>query len=185
MNKIVLLFIATLWASIGDCRLVAASADTIPKDQQALIEGICYSMMMSPIVKENWPDLRSFNIISVTGENIGNFSKTEAVVGPGQCVVTVEVKTRQRGSATLILTFEAEAGGKYVLRPVYRGSALAATIQNSNTGEFVAKTWNPVKRKKTTDPETLLDTPSSIANTLICSHEFRRVASIKTVARCI
>ena len=156
------LFIAICWIWIGSSRLGAASANVIPKDQQALIEGLCYSAMLSPAVKETWPDLRSFNITNVTGDNVGAFSKTEAVVGPGQCAVTVEVRTRQRGSATLTLIFEAEAGTRYVLRPVYRGNAIAATIQNSDTGEFVAKTWNFEKKKKAPRPETLLVRPGDL-----------------------
>ena len=153
------LFIAICWIWIDSSHLGATSANVIPKDQQALIEGLCYSAMLSPAVKETWPDLRSFNITNVTGDNVGAFSKTEAVVGPGQCAVTVEVRTRQRGSATLTLIFEAEAGTRYVLRPVYRGNAIAATIQNSDTGEFVAKTWNFEKKKKAPRPETLLVRP--------------------------
>jgi len=72
------------------------------------------------------------------------------------------VRTRQRGSATLTLIFEAEAGTRYVLRPVYRGNAIAATIQNSDTGEFVAKTWNFEKKKKAPRPETLLVRPGDL-----------------------
>jgi len=172
----VFLFIAVCWIWIGNSRLGAASANVIPKDQQALIEGLCYSAMLRPAVKETWPDLRSFNITSVTGDNVGAFTKTEAVVGPGQCTVTVEVRTRQRGSATLTLIFEAEAGRKYVLRPVYRGSVIAATIQNSDTGEFGAKTWSSGKKKKAPPSETLLVRPDGPAPNKTGVFAFRRSA---------
>ena len=160
MKKIVLLFLAAILTWIADGQLAAADEKSIPKDQQAKIEGLTYSAMLSPVVKENWPDLRSFNISKVTGENVGVFSKTEAIVGPGECVVTVDVRTRQRGSATLTLTFVAEAGGTYVLRPVYRGKAIQASILNSETGELVARTWSLAKKHKSTpEPNTLADAP--------------------------
>ena len=153
------LFLATILGGLAVSWSFAASQDSIPIDQQAKIEGLCYSAMLSPTVKENWPDLRSFNITSVTGDNVGVVSKSEAVVGPGVCKVTVEVRTRQRGAATLTLTFEAEAGGKYILRPVYRGNGIAASIQNSNTGEFVARTWPTKKSRSTPESSSLADVP--------------------------
>jgi hypothetical protein len=133
--------------------------EAIPKDQQALIEGLCYSVMMGPYVKENWPDLRSFNIKNVTGESVGKFSSTEAVVGPGLCEVTVEVRTRQHGTAMLTLSFTAEAGGRYALRPVYRGNAIHASIQNVGNGDFVAKTWPSRKSKIHDEPPAVVDAP--------------------------
>ena len=162
MGKISLLYLTFILTCIVGGQTVAVAADSIVRDEPAKIEGLCYSAMLGPVVKENWPDLRSFNITSVTGENVGAFSKSEAVVGPGPCSITVEVKTRQRGSATLTLTFEAEAGGKYVLRPVYRGNGIQASIQNSDTGEFVARTW-PLNKKPKLQPEptSLLITPRS------------------------
>jgi hypothetical protein len=159
MGKIALLFLIVIWVCIAECQAIAIAADVIPKDQQAQIEGLCYSALLSPAAKENWPDLRSFNILSVTGDQVGNFSKTEAIVGPGDCSVTVEVKTRQRGSATLTLTFHAEAGGKYVLRPVYRGKGIAATIQNMDTGEYVARTWPTRKSRSAQESNALVDAP--------------------------
>ncbi|MFT3782789.1 MAG: hypothetical protein QM790_12330 [Nibricoccus sp.] len=130
----------------------------IPKEQQAEIEGLCYSVMMTPYVKENWPDLRSFSIKNVTGACIGKFSGTEAIVGPGACVLTVEVRTRQHGSATLTLSFVAEAGTKYALRPVYRGNAIHATVQNVDTGSFVARTWQTRKSRVHEEPA-IVDAP--------------------------
>jgi hypothetical protein len=160
MKKITLLFLAAILTGLAGGPLAAADEKSIPKDQQSKIEGLTYSAILSPLVKEKWPDLRSFNITKVTGENIGAFSKTEAIVGPGQCIVTVDVKTRQRGSATLTLTFEAEAGATYELRPVYRGKAIQASILNSETGETVARTWNLTRKSKSTpEPNTLADAP--------------------------
>jgi hypothetical protein len=160
MKKITLLFLAVILTGPAGSPLFAADEKSIPKDQQAKIEGLTYSAMLSPPVKEKWPDLRSFSITKVTGENIGAFSKTEAIVGPGQCVVTVDVKTRQRGSAILTLTFVAEAGSRYELRPVYRGKVIQASILNSDTGEMVARTWNSTRKPKSTpEPGALVDAP--------------------------
>jgi len=160
MKKIILLFLAAILTWVADVQLAAADEKSIPKDQQAKIEGLTYSAMLSPLVKENWPDLRSFNISKVTGENVGVFSKTEAIVGPGQCIVTVDVKTRERGSATLTLTFVAEAGSTYELRPVYRGKAIQASILNPATGELVARTWNFTRKSKSMpEPNALADAP--------------------------
>jgi hypothetical protein len=160
MKKITLLFIAAILSGLVGDPLAAADEKSIPKDQQAKIEGLTYSAMLSPHVKEKWPDLRDFSITKVAGENIGAFSKTEAIVGPGQCIVTVDVKTRQRGSATLTLTFVAEAGSTYELRPVYRGKAIQASILNSDTGEMVARTWNSTRKPRSTpEPNALADAP--------------------------
>ena len=153
------LFLATILGGLAIPGSLAAPPESIPIDQQAKIEGLCYSAMLSPVVKENWPDLRSFNITNVTGESVGIFTKSEAVVGPGICKVTVEVRTRQRGAATLTLTFEAEAGGLYVLRPVYRGNSIAAAIQNSSTGEYVARTWPTRKSRAAPESGSLADAP--------------------------
>jgi len=138
---------------------LAAAADPIPKEQQAKIEGLGYAAMMSPLVKENWPDLRTFSIMTVTGDNVEHVSKSEAIVGPGRCCVSVEIRTRQRGSATLTLTFDAEAGGQYVLRPVYRGNSIAATIQNLDTGEYVARTWNTARKKRAPEIPSSIEPP--------------------------
>jgi hypothetical protein len=160
MKKISILFLAVIWTILAGGRLAAADENSIPKDQQAKIEGLTYTAMLSPLVKEKWPDLRTFSITKVTGENIGAFSKTEAIIGPGQCIVTVDVRTRQRGSATLTLTFVAEAGSTYELRPVYRGKAVQASIMNTDTGEMVARTWNLTKKSKSTaEPNALADAP--------------------------
>jgi hypothetical protein len=78
---------------------------------------------------------------------------------------------------SLTLIFEADAGRKYVLRPVYRGSGIAATIQNSDTGEFVAKTWNSEKKKKKAPPpETLLVRPDGPTRNKTGVFAFRRSA---------
>ena len=143
-------FLLGMLVGLG-CAMPAFAAE-IPKEQQARIEGLHYSDMVSPYVKENWPDLRSFAITGLTGDAVGSFSKSEAVVGPGTCTVTVEVRTRERGSATLSLTFEAEAGGHYLLRPVYRGPAIHASILNRDTGELVARTWTANKRHRRAEP---------------------------------
>jgi hypothetical protein len=160
MKTISSLFLAATLTWFAGGHLAAAAEPSIAKDQQAKIEGLTYSAMLSPSVKEKWPDLRSFSITKVTGENIGTFSKTEAIVGPGQCIVTVDVKTRQRGSATLTLTFVAEAGSTYELRPVYRGKAIQASILNCGTGEMVARTWNLTRKSKSApEPNALVDAP--------------------------
>jgi len=156
--KICFVCLVLVLSSRAGAQVATVLSDTIPKEQQAQIEGLCYSAMMGPYVKENWPDLRSFSIKSVTGDNVEKFSSSEAVVGPGNCVVTVEVRTRQHGTATLTLTFAAEAGGRYALRPVYRGSGIHASIQNVETGDFVARTW-PARKPKVHDEPALADAP--------------------------
>jgi hypothetical protein len=170
MGKFLFLYFTCVFTCIAEGQLATTVADSIPKEQQARIEGLCYSAMLSPLVKETWPDLRSFNILNVKGDNVGTFSKTEAVVGPGPCTVTVEVRTRQRGSATLTLSFEAVAGGNYVLRPVYRGDSIHATIQNVDTGEMVARTWNLSKKTKpTVEPTSWFFAPQVPAHGLVCA----------------
>jgi len=165
VNKFVLLVLTfILTAAIGHGQPTVEVVDSPPDDQQAKIEGVYYSLLLSPLMKEKCPDLISFNITNVTGTNVGAVSKTEAVVGAGECTVTVDVKTRQHGSATLTLTFDAVAGGKYSLRPVYRGNTIAATIQNSGTGEFVARTWTQTKKKKSGEPSSLASPPELARN---------------------
>jgi len=159
MKKTTLLFFAAILTCSHVGQVIAASSDTIPKEQLAKIEGLGYTALLSPAVKEKWPDLRSFNITTATGDNVSAFSKSEVVVGPGQCSITVEVRTRQHGTATLTLAFEVEAGGNYVLRPVYRGNVLAASIKNVDTGEFVARTWPARKSKPAQEANALVDAP--------------------------
>ena len=142
MKKIPSLLLAVALACLAGCQSVATSTTRIPKDQQARIEGLSFpATLLSPIVKLNWPDLRSFDIVNVTGASVGGFSKSKAIVGPGPCSITVEASSDWHQSATHILTFEAKAGKKYVLRPVYQGRVIEATIQDEGTLEIVAQSW--------------------------------------------
>ncbi len=159
MKKTALLLFAVILTCSHGGEVFAASSDSIPKEQLAKVEGLGYTALLSPGVKEKWPDLRSFNITTVTGDNVSTFSKSEVIVGPGQCSITVEVRTRQHGTVTLTLAFEVEAGGNYVLRPVYRGKVIAATIKNVDTGEFVARTWPTRKSKSAQEADALVEAP--------------------------
>jgi len=160
MKKITLLFLGFVLAAVARSQEAAETEKSIPDDQPAKIAGLTYSAIRSPLGKESWPDLRSFNIAKVVGENVSGISKTEATVGPGQCSVTVEVRTSQHGSATLTLNFVAEAGSTYQVRPVYRGKGIQATILNADTGEMVARTWSLAKKHKPApEANALVDAP--------------------------
>ncbi len=160
MNKIPSLLLAVALVCIAGCRSVDPSTARIPKDQQARIEGLSFTTtLLSPSVKLNWPDLLSFDIVNVTGASVGGFSKSKAIVGPGQCSITVEASSDWHQSATRILTFEAKAGKKYVLRPVYQGRVIEAAIQDEGTLEIVAKTWGPKKPNPPPEPTPAAVTP--------------------------
>ena len=68
--------------------------------------------------------------------------------------ITVEASADWHQPATRILTFEAKAGRKYVLRPVYQGRVIEATIQDESTLEIVAKTWGPKQPNPTSTAAT-------------------------------
>jgi peptidoglycan hydrolase-like protein with peptidoglycan-binding domain len=160
MKKIPSLLLAVALVGSAGCRSVDPSTARIPKDQQARIEGLSFTAtLLSPSVKLNWPDLLSFDIINVTGASVGGFSKSKAIVGPGQCSITVEASTDWHQSATRILTFEAKAGRKYLLRPVYQGRVIEATIQDESTLEIVAKTWGSMKPNPPPAPTPATVTP--------------------------
>jgi hypothetical protein len=160
MKKIPGLLLTGVLACLAGCRSVDPSTARIPKDQQARIEGLSFTTtLLNPIVRVNWPDLRSFDIINVTGASVGDFSKSKAVVGPGRCSITVEATADWHQPATHILTFEAKAGGKYVLRPVYQGRVIEATIQDEGTSEIVAQTWGSKKPSPPPKPTPATVTP--------------------------
>jgi hypothetical protein len=160
MNKIPSLLLAVALICLAGCQSVDPATARIPKDQQARIEGLSFTAtLLSPSVKLNWPDLLSFDIIDVTGASVGDFSKSKAIVGPGPCSITVEASSDWHQSATHILTFEAKAGKKYVLRPVYQGRVIEATIQDEGTLEIVAKTWGPKKPNPPPKPAPATVTP--------------------------
>jgi len=142
MKKIPSLLLAVALVCIAGCQSVATSTARIPKDQQARIEGLSFTAtLLNPIVRMNWPDLRSFDIIYVTGASVVAFSKSKATVGPGPCSITVAATADWHQPATRILTFEAKTGRKYVLRPVYQDRVIEATIQDESTLEIVAQSW--------------------------------------------
>jgi hypothetical protein len=142
MKKIPSLLLTIALVCLAGCQSVATSTARIPKDQQARIEGLSFTAtLLNPIVRVNWPDLRSFDIINVTGAGVVAFSKSKATVGPGQCSITVEASADWHQPATRILTFEAKAGRKYAIRPVYQGRVIEATIQDEGTSEIVAQSW--------------------------------------------
>jgi hypothetical protein len=142
MKKLPGLLLSIVLVCFAGCQSVDTSAVRIPIEQQAKIEGLSFTeILLSPVVKLNWGDLRSFEITDVTGTNVGAFSKSEAVVGPGQCSVTIRATAELHYPATHTLTFEAKAGRRYVVRPVYRGRDIEVAIQDSGSLEIVARSW--------------------------------------------
>ena len=142
MKKLPSFLLSIVLLCFAGCQSVDTSAISIPKDQRAKIEGLSFTeILLSPVVKLNWGDLRSFDITHVTGANVGAFSKSEAVVGPGQCSVTISASAEFHYPATHTLTFVAKAGRKYVVRPIYRGRDIEAAIQDSGSLEIVARSW--------------------------------------------
>lgn len=160
MEKILSLLLAVALACLTGCRSVDTSTARIPKDQQARIEGLSLTTtLLNPIVRMNWPDLRSFDIIDVTGAGVVGFSKSKATVGPGSCSITVAATADWHQPATRILTFEAKAGRKYLLRPVYQDRVIEATIQDERTQEIVAQSWGPKQPNSPPQPLPAAVTP--------------------------
>ncbi len=108
----------------------------------AVIDGLSFTeLMLSPVVKLNWPDLTRFDIYSVDGAKTGAFSAGKATVSAGMHTLEVTVEAKWHRTKYVALTFEAKAGKSYWLRPVYQGDVVEVGIQDKETNEVVAKTW--------------------------------------------
>ncbi len=140
MKRILLLLFGLFFVGVAGCQSVDSSPST-GVDQHATIEGLStVSLLLSPIVKLNWPDLRRFEIIGASGAG-AKFSSSEARVLPGPCTITITAEGDWHDEAVLHLRFEPKASGRYVVRPVYRGRTIECAIQDTQTREIVARSW--------------------------------------------
>ena len=143
--KVYLALTILAFALVG-CSATTVGAD-VPKGETATIEGLSMTeVVLSPVVKLNWPDLTSFDIDQVDSTNVARFSDSKVIVSAGRHTIQVSAGSIFHGVADhLPLSAETKAGHVYLVRPVYHhysvGDQIDIVMVDRETKEVVAQTW--------------------------------------------